>query len=102
MKSLSTPLPRFPSLMKKAMKNSCGLTRIGSKVRKGRKNGGNSLISEWALLTVPGGAFSRDMWILTKCDGRYETKVKDFNFGSLIRTDARKEYSETNTIFGRF
>ncbi|KAH9928010.1 DUF757-domain-containing protein [Epithele typhae] len=30
---------------------------------------------------------------------RYEKKVKDFNFGSLIRTDAREEYSETNTIF---
>ncbi|KIJ64730.1 hypothetical protein HYDPIDRAFT_181592 [Hydnomerulius pinastri MD-312] len=29
----------------------------------------------------------------------YEKKVKDFNFGSLIRTDARQEYSETNTIF---
>ena len=32
--------------------------------------------------------------------GRYEKKVKDYNFGSLIRTDARQEYSETNTIFG--
>jgi len=30
---------------------------------------------------------------------QYEKKVKDFNFGSLIRTDARLEYSETNTIF---
>ncbi|KAH7883094.1 timeless protein-domain-containing protein [Phlebopus sp. FC_14] len=29
----------------------------------------------------------------------YEKKVKDYNFGSLIRTDARLEYSETNTIF---
>ncbi|KIM62941.1 hypothetical protein SCLCIDRAFT_1214743, partial [Scleroderma citrinum Foug A] len=29
----------------------------------------------------------------------YEKKVKDFNFGSLIRTDARGEYSESNTIF---
>ncbi|KAG2340411.1 DUF757-domain-containing protein [Suillus weaverae] len=26
-------------------------------------------------------------------------KVKDYNFGSLIRTDARQEYGETNTIF---
>ena len=25
--------------------------------------------------------------------------MKDYNFGSLIRTDAREEYSETNTIF---
>ncbi|KAG6380364.1 polysaccharide biosynthesis-domain-containing protein [Boletus reticuloceps] len=30
---------------------------------------------------------------------QYETKVKDFNFGSLIRTDATNEYTETNTIF---
>lgn len=31
---------------------------------------------------------------------RYEKKVKDYNFGSLIRTDARQEYGEMNTIFG--
>jgi hypothetical protein len=31
---------------------------------------------------------------------RYEKKVKDYNFGSLIRTDARDEYGERNTIFG--
>ncbi|EPT01963.1 hypothetical protein FOMPIDRAFT_141787 [Fomitopsis schrenkii] len=29
----------------------------------------------------------------------YEEKVKDYNFGSLIRTDAREEYGEKNTIF---
>ncbi|CCM05481.1 uncharacterized protein FIBRA_07702 [Fibroporia radiculosa] len=29
----------------------------------------------------------------------YEKKVKDYNFGSLIRTDAREEYGEMNTIF---
>jgi len=29
----------------------------------------------------------------------YEKKVKDYNFGSLIRTDARDEYGERNTIF---
>jgi len=29
----------------------------------------------------------------------YEKKVKDYNFGSLIRTDAREEYGEKNTIF---
>lgn len=34
--------------------------------------------------------------------GRYEKKVKDYNFGSLIRTDAREEYGEKNTIFGSF
>ncbi|TFY75532.1 hypothetical protein EWM64_g8479 [Hericium alpestre] len=29
----------------------------------------------------------------------YEKKIKDYNFGSLIRMDATKEYSEKNTIF---
>jgi len=29
----------------------------------------------------------------------YEKKIKDYNFGSLIRTDARQEYAEANTIF---
>lgn len=31
---------------------------------------------------------------------RYEKKVKDHNFGSLIRMNCEDEYSETNTIFG--
>ncbi|KZS96994.1 DUF757-domain-containing protein [Sistotremastrum niveocremeum HHB9708] len=29
----------------------------------------------------------------------YEKKVKDFNFGSLIRTDATDEYGQDNSIF---
>ncbi|TCD63655.1 hypothetical protein EIP91_005135 [Steccherinum ochraceum] len=29
----------------------------------------------------------------------YEKKIKDYNFGSLIRTDSRDEYGEKNTIF---
>lgn len=29
----------------------------------------------------------------------YEKKVKDYNFGSLIRTDAKDEYSQFNSIF---
>ena len=33
---------------------------------------------------------------------RYEKKITDYNFESLIRTDATKEYSEMNTIFGPF
>lgn len=32
----------------------------------------------------------------------YKEKVKDYNFGSLIRTDAMDEYGEANTIFGAF
>ena len=31
---------------------------------------------------------------------RYEKKIADYNFGSLIRTDSMREYDETNTIFG--
>jgi hypothetical protein len=31
---------------------------------------------------------------------RYENKIKDYNFGCLIRTDAREEYSQSNSIFG--
>jgi hypothetical protein len=33
---------------------------------------------------------------------RYEKKITDYNFGSLIHTDATKEYRETNMIFGPF
>lgn len=29
----------------------------------------------------------------------YEKTVEDFNFGTLLRTDASKEYSEENSIF---
>ncbi|KAJ7048396.1 DUF757-domain-containing protein [Mycena amicta] len=29
----------------------------------------------------------------------HRAKVKDYNFGSLIRTDAKQEYGEKNTIF---
>ena len=36
------------------------------------------------------------------CLARYDGKVADHNFGSLIRTDADGEYSESNTIFGAF
>lgn len=31
---------------------------------------------------------------------RWENKITEHNFGSLLRTDAQGEYSETNTIFG--
>ena len=43
---------------------------------------------------------SARLTVCVRC--RYEKKVKDYNFGSLIRTDARQEYSETNTIFGQY
>lgn len=33
---------------------------------------------------------------------KYENKVADFNFGTLIRTDASDEYTQFNTTFGRY
>ena len=33
---------------------------------------------------------------------RYENKIQDYSFGSLIRADARGEYGEANTIFGEW
>ena len=36
------------------------------------------------------------------CLSRYEGKVTDHNFGSLIRMNAEEEYSESNTVFGAF
>lgn len=45
-------------------------------------------------MRTPGEARSCEAFI-----SRYKDKVKDYNFGSLIRTDARDEYSEKNTIF---
>ncbi|KAI8088963.1 putative polysaccharide biosynthesis protein [Halteromyces radiatus] len=35
------------------------------------------------------------LWI-----NKYEKRVKEFNFGSLIRVDARDDYTEQNTMFG--
>lgn len=32
---------------------------------------------------------------------RYEKKVQEHNFGSLLRKDVNGEYTEQNTIFGR-
>lgn len=44
--------------------------------------------------------FYSTMLMMASVGARYEKKVKDYNFGSLIRTDARQEYAEANTIFG--
>lgn len=41
-----------------------------------------------------------DMWLIILFFPSYKEKVRDYNFGSLIRTDARGEYGEKNTIFG--
>ena len=39
----------------------------------------------------------KDRW--RKFIESYKDSIKDYNFGSLIRTDALDEYSEKNTIF---
>lgn len=31
----------------------------------------------------------------------YEKKVDDYNFGTLLRVDTKKEYGEDNSIFGK-
>lgn len=36
------------------------------------------------------------LWI-----NKYEKRVKEFNFGSLVRIDARDDYTEQNTMFGK-
>ena len=33
---------------------------------------------------------------------RYDKRVDDYNFGSLIRTDATGEYSQINSLFGTY
>ncbi|PCH36869.1 DUF757-domain-containing protein [Wolfiporia cocos MD-104 SS10] len=58
--------------------------------------------NEYAKLTVLDeewmkSAEGKERW--RKFIQTYEKKVKDYNFGSLIRTDARDEYGERNTIF---
>ncbi|KIY47312.1 DUF757-domain-containing protein [Fistulina hepatica ATCC 64428] len=40
---------------------------------------------------------SKDRW--RKFVQAYEKKIKDYNFGCLIRTNAHEEYTERNTIF---
>lgn len=59
----------------------------------GRKDGGISLNSNY---------YSAQLFLQlsNSAPRRYANKIQDYNFGSLIRTDAREEYGETNTIFG--
>jgi hypothetical protein len=64
----------------------------------GRGDGGifvNGKKESFSLYTVKSTWFF-SLWY------SYKDKVKDYNFGSLIRMDARDEYAETNTIFGAF
>ena len=60
------------------------------------RSGGESL-SKRELLSYPRSPSRVD---IKPCLGRYDGKVTDHNFGSLIRTNAEEEYSESNTIFG--
>ena len=51
------------------------------------------------VVRFPPSPYSR---VFSPLSDRYKDTVKDYNFGSLIRTDASGEYSETNTIFSEF
>lgn len=33
---------------------------------------------------------------------KYEKRVNEYNFGSLIRIDCKEDYTEQNTMFGKF
>ncbi|KAG5437238.1 hypothetical protein PCANB_001030 [Pneumocystis canis] len=52
-----------------------------------------SLINEDKIKSPEGKIKWRDFMM------SYEDKINDFNFGTLLRTDASKEYEEKNTIF---
>ncbi len=81
------------------------LMRIGWRAKMGRRSGESLSRSKYqsplSLFNTPALAYTQitqRVLILF----RYKEKVKDYNFGSLIRTNAREEYGETNTIFGTF
>ncbi|KAF9001656.1 DUF757-domain-containing protein [Hymenopellis radicata] len=57
-----------------------------------KTEGWGKLDEDW-MKTEDGKKRWRDFCI------KYENKIKDYNFGSLIRTDAAGEYGERNTIF---
>ncbi|KAI8987336.1 putative polysaccharide biosynthesis protein [Mycotypha africana] len=41
---------------------------------------------------------AKEKW--RKWINKYEKRVKEFNFGTLIRIDCREDYTEQNTMFG--
>ena len=101
MRSSSIPWKSFLNLRRNHMRNSQSLMRIGWKVVKAKNVGENLLLRKslffffWGPLLRLLIYFRHSIWLCS-----YEKKIKDYNFGSLIRTDARGEYGETNTIFG--
>ncbi|CAO3596213.1 unnamed protein product [Absidia cylindrospora] len=52
-------------------------------------------LDEQAHFKTPQAKEKWRVWI-----NKYEKRVKEFNFGSLVRIDAREDYTEQNTMFG--
>ena len=97
MRSSSIPWKSFLNLRRNHMRNSQSLMRIGWKVVKAKNVGENLLLRKSLFFFL--GSFTSSSHLLPT----FYLVVQlweDYNFGSLIRTDARGEYGETNTIFG--
>ncbi|KAJ7788048.1 hypothetical protein B0H14DRAFT_3577939 [Mycena olivaceomarginata] len=60
----------------------------------------SSLLGCTISCTLPGYPFLPVRAPVPRPRPSLSKKVKDYNLGSLIRTDARQEYGENNTIFG--
>ena len=62
-----------------------------------------NFIERWDFFCLP-FLLSRHVLIILFLfsSSSYKGKVTDYNFGCLIRSDARGEYGEQNTIFGEF
>ena len=48
-------------------------------------------------LKSPKGKVKWREWIM-----KYENRVNDYNFGTLLRKNVKGDYTEDNTIFGMF
>jgi hypothetical protein len=72
----------------------------------GKRDGESSWRGETFLVVLSLAVFSSLLTgrcmliILFFSPSSYKDKVTDYNFGCLVRSDARGEYGEQNTIFG--
>lgn len=85
----------FPELAEEPYEKLAKLDEDWMKSNQGKKR--------WREFIAPSVFFLGSCFIYSRrsiCLCSYEKKIKDYNFGSLIRTNARGEYGETNTIFG--
>lgn len=85
----------FPELAKEPYENLSKLDEDWMKSADGKERWRKFIISYVLSVLLVSFFHAQD-----QIPPRYEKKIKDHNFGSLIRTDARDEYAEKNTIFG--